>query len=305
MRYLIDCDPGADDVMALMIGLKKLDQEIKGIITVSGNVVIETVTKNACAVVELANKEIPVCQGSCSPLIKAPFMASEVHGESGMGPFKLDSGSRHLVHQNFIDFYMEKIMESEEKTTIVALGPMTNIAILIKSHSEVASKISRVIFMGGSYNDGNVTPYAEFNAFVDPEAYKILFDSEVELVMVGLDATHMTLIKIEEIEEGIKGISKASLFMKNLLTWYAQNVMEVYGYLGAHMHDPSAIMYILYPEIFKTFKANLEISTNDDVTRGKIMINHQNPRKNVTVVSSIDNELFKQRFFEVIDQYNS
>ena len=221
-----------------------------------------------------------------------------------MGPLQLAPGTRHMVQQNFVDFYMEKIMESQEKTTIIALGPMTNIAILIKSHPEVISKIERVVFMGGSYNDGNVTPYAEFNAYVDPEAYKILFDSELELVMVGLDATHMTLFMKEDIEKGIQGRSEASKFMKDLLTWYANNVMEVYGYAGAHMHDPSAIMYILHPEIFQFFKANLEISTNDDVTRGKIMINHQNPRKNVTVVNSLDNELFKRRFFEVIDQYN-
>ena len=304
MRYLIDCDPGADDVMALLIGLKKLGQEIKGIITVSGNVPIGPVTSNACAVVELAKKDIPVCQGSDSPLIKKPYLASDVHGESGMGPLTLKSGTKHLVHQNFVDFYMEKIMESEEKTTIIALGPMTNIAILIKSHPEVISKIERVVFMGGSYNDGNVTPFAEFNAFVDPEAYKILFDSELELVMVGLDATHMTMFKKEEINKGINGNSEASLFMKNLMTWYAKNVIEVYGYEGAHMHDPSAIMYILYPEIFKVFRANLEISTNDDVTRGKIMINHQNPKKNVTVVRSLDNDLFKKYFFEIVDQYN-
>lgn len=305
MRYLIDCDPGADDVMALMIAMKKLDNEIKGIITVSGNVPIAAVTDNACAVVELAKKDVPVCQGSNTPLIKKPYLAADVHGEGGIGPLKLGSGSRHLANQNFVEFYLEKIFESNEKTTIVALGPMTNLAILIKSHPEVIPKIERVVFMGGSYNDGNVTPYAEFNAFVDPEAYKILFDSDLELTMVGLDATHMTLLSKEEIWEKIKGDSEASFFMKNLLTWYANNVMEVYGYKGAHMHDPSAIMYILYPEIFEIFKANLEISTNDDVTRGKIMINHQNPRKNITVVSSLDNNLFKKYFFEIIDQYNS
>ena len=305
MRFLIDCDPGADDVMALLIGLKELDQDIIGIITVSGNVAIEPVTYNACAVVELAKKEVPVCQGSRRPLLKEPYLASEVHGEGGIGPLKLNSGTRHQVKMNFVDFYMEKIMESEGKTTIVALGPMTNIAILIKSHPEVIPKIERVVFMGGSYNDGNVTPFAEFNAFVDPEAYKILFDSDLDLVMVGLDATHMTLMTLDEIENGIQGKSEASLFMKNLLTWYAHNVMAVYGYKGAHMHDPSAIMYILHPEIFENFKANLEISTNDDVTRGKIMINHQNQRKNVTVASSLDNNLFKKHFFEIIDHYNS
>lgn len=305
MRYLIDCDPGADDVMALMIGLKKFDDQIQGIITVSGNVPIEAVTANACAVVELAKKSVPVCQGSDAPLIKAPYLASDVHGEGGIGPLKLHSGSRHLVDMNFVDFYLEKIMESTEKTTIIALGPLTNIAILIKSHPEVMEKIERIVFMGGSYNDGNVTPYAEFNAYVDPEAYKILFDSPLDLTMVGLDATHMTLLHQEEIQKKIQASSDASLFMKNLLSWYTDNVMEVYGYEGAHMHDPSAIMYILYPEIFKIFKANLEISTNDDVTRGKIMINHQNQRKNITVVSSLDNNLFKKYFFEIIDQYNS
>ena len=303
MRYLIDCDPGADDVMALLYAMKHEELDIKGIITVSGNVPIEKVTYNACGVVKLAGRNIPVCKGSERPLIKAIFDASDVHGESGIGSLSLPDGKENLVERNFIDFYMEKLFESEEKTTIIALGPMTNLALLIKVHPETAEKIERIVFMGGAYNGGNVTPYAEFNAYVDPEAYKILFDTEIKMVMVGLDATHMSLLKLEEIES-LDLHTEPGKFIKDLLTWYCKNVMEVYGYEGAHMHDPSAILYLTNPEIFTSFNSTLDIATNDDITRGKILVNNRSQKKNVTVLSSLDNEKFKNVFFNTLKKYN-
>lgn len=303
MRYLIDCDPGADDVMALLYAMKQEELDIRGIITVSGNVPIDKVTYNACGVLKLTGRTIPVCKGSSEPLVKRLFNASDVHGESGIGSLSLPDGKENLVEMNFIDFYMEKLFESEEKTTIIALGPMTNLALLIKVHPEAAAKIEQIVFMGGAYNSGNVTPYAEFNAYVDPEAYKILFDTEIRMTMVGLDATHMSLLKLEEIES-LDLQSEPGKFIKNLLTWYCKNVMEVYGYEGAHMHDPSAIVYITNPEIFTSFKTTLDISTNDDVTRGKVLINGRSAKKNVTVLSSLDNEKFKNVFFNTLKKYN-
>jgi len=302
MRYLIDCDPGADDVMALLYAMKREELDIRGIITVSGNVPIEKVTYNACGVLKLTGRNIPVCKGSTKPLVKKIFTASDVHGESGIGPFSLPDGKENLIEMNFIDFYMEKLFESDENTTIIALGPMTNIALLIKVHPEAAAKIERIVFMGGAYNDGNVTPYAEFNAYVDPEAYKILFDTEIKMVMVGLDATHMSLLKLEEIES-LELHTEAGKFMKDLLTWYCKNVMEVYGYEGAHMHDPSAILYVTNPEIFTSFNSTLDISTSDDFTRGKILINNRSQKKNVTVLSSLDNEKFKNVFLNTLKKY--
>jgi len=303
MRYLIDCDPGADDVMALLYAMKREELDIRGIITVSGNVPIDTVTYNACGVLKLTGRNIPVCKGSEKPLVKTMFNASDVHGESGIGPLSLPDGKENLVGTNFIDFYMDKLFESEEKTTIIALGPMTNLALLIKVHPEAAAKIERIVFMGGAYNGGNVTPYAEFNAYVDPEAYKILFDTEIKMVMVGLDATHMSLLMLEEINN-LELHSEAGKFIKNLLTWYCKNVMEVYGYEGAHMHDPSAILYVTNPEIFTSFISTLDISTNDDITRGKILINNRSLKKNVTVLSSLHNEKFKNVFFNTLKKYN-
>lgn len=302
MRYLIDCDPGADDVMALLYAMNQEELDIRGIITVSGNVPIEKVTYNACGVLKLTGRHIPVCKGSAGPLVKANFNASDVHGDSGIGPLSLPDGKENLVEMNFIDFYMEKLFESEEKTTIIALGPMTNLALLVKVHPEAVEKIEQIVFMGGAYNSGNVTPYAEFNAYVDPEAYKILFDTPLKMTMVGLDATHMSLLKLEEIER-LDLYSEAGKFIKNLLTWYCKNVMEVYGYDGAHMHDPSAILYITNPEIFTSFKSTLDISTNDDFTRGKILLNNQSAKKNSTVLSSLDNEKFKQVFFSTLKKY--
>ncbi|MGB4590094.1 MAG: nucleoside hydrolase [Clostridiaceae bacterium] len=303
MRYLIDCDPGADDVMALLYAMNREELDIRGIITVSGNVPLDTVTYNACGVLKLTGRNIPVCKGSAKPLVKKSFNASDVHGESGIGSLSLPDGKTNLVEMNFIDFYMEKLFESEEKTTIIALGPMTNLALLIKVHPEAASRIEKIVFMGGAYNNGNVTPYAEFNAYVDPEAYKILFDTEIKMVMVGLDATHMSLLKLEEISS-LELHSEAGKFIKDLLTWYCKNVMEVYGYEGANMHDPSAIMYVTNPEIFTSFVSTLDISTNDDITRGKILINNRSQKKNVTVLSSLDNEKFKKVFFETLSKYN-
>lgn len=302
MRYLMDLDPGADDVFAMLIAFKK-KLNIKGLITVSGNVPIDKVTYNALGVLKLLDKDIPVCMGSSSPIVKKRFTASDVHGESGIGDLTLPDGKENLVSKNFIDFYLEKLYESKEKTTIIALGPLTNIALLYKTHPEVKDKIKEIIFMGGAFSDGNVTPYAEFNAYVDPESYQILFNSDIEMVMVGLDATHKSLLMLEEIENlNLKG--EVGEFAKKLLTWYCKNVMKTFGYKGCHMHDPSTIMYILRPDIFTSFEARIDISLNDDITRAHMMIDKESKYKNVKVLDSLNNDLFKEEFFKILKKYN-
>lgn len=304
MRCLIDCDPGADDVLALLFALQRVELDVQGIVTVAGNVPLEEVTANACGVVELTGRNLPVCAGSDRPLVKGRYHASEVHGESGIGPLKLPQGLEHRVNTNFIDFYMEKLFATEEKTTIIALGPLTNVALLLRTRPEAMERIQRIVFMGGAYGTGNVTPFAEFNAYVDPEAYKIVFDSGLPVTMVGLDATHETLISPQEIAN-LRANTPESTFIKDLLTWYCHNVMTVYGYAGAHMHDPSAIMMLVHPEIFRTFDASLTISTQEDYTRAHILVDRSAPRKNVTVTSGLDNEAFKSIFFHTLEKYLS
>ncbi|NLC67107.1 MAG: ribonucleoside hydrolase RihC [Clostridium sp.] len=302
MRYLMDLDPGADDVFAMLIALKE-NLNIKGIITVSGNVPINKVTYNALGLLKLVGKNIPVCKGSSSPIVKESFTASDVHGDSGIGDLILPDGKENLVPDNFIDFYLKKLYESERKTTIIALGPLTNIALLYKTHPEVKDKIEEIIFMGGSISEGNVTPYAEFNAYVDPESYQILFDSGIKMVMVGLDATHKSLLKIDEIEN-LDLFGEVGVFTKKLLIWYCKNVMKTFGYPGCHMHDPSTIMYILRPDIFTYFHAKLDISTNNDITRAHIMVDKESNSKNIKILNSLNNELFKDEFFKILKKYN-
>lgn len=289
--------------MALLLAMTQPEMDIVGIVTVSGNVPIEHVTRNACGVLKLVGRSIPVCQGSASPLVKKLFTASDVHGESGIGSLSLPDGGEHLVDTHFLDFYREKLYAAEEKTTIIALGPLTNIAILLKAYPEVAERIHQIVFMGGAIEEGNVTRYAEFNAYVDPEAYKIMFDSRIPCVMAGLDATHMSLLTMEDIG-GLPSDTEVSAFVKELLTWYCRNVMETYGYPGCHMHDPSAIMYLIHPEVFTATQSRLDIITSDDHFRGKVVLDRSDGDPHVTVLRALDNEAFKVAFFHALQQYN-
>ena len=202
-NIIIDCDPGIDDAVALAAAFANRDKlNILGICTVAGNQSIDKVTENALRIVNfLGAPEIPVAKGASEPLVKKACPAATVHGENGLGNTELPKGDNVIVSNNAITFMEETIrnLPEGEKITLVPLGPLTNIALLLKVYPEVKEKIDEICLMGGSASGGNVTATAEFNIWHDPEAAKIVFESGVNVVMCGLDVTRICGLDKEHI----------------------------------------------------------------------------------------------------------
>ena len=260
---LIDCDPGIDDAIALMVARASEAFEIKGITSVSGNLDIETTTKNIGLFAKVLELKAVLARGASEPLVKDKFSAEEVHGSDGLGGASSLFGvswTEEKVQQNAVDTMRKLLLAEDRKTAIVAIGPLTNIALLLKTYPEVKEKIRVISIMGGSLEGGNVTPLSEFNFYVDPEAASIVFQSGVPLILSGLHMTLDATISEENLEEirnhpGV--LSKPAAAMLN-------------NYPGtAHpLHDPCAVLALSHPEIFTYEDLTVHIDTREGDSQG-------------------------------------
>lgn len=301
-KIIIDCDPGHDDAMAIMLALAHPEAlELLGIVTVAGNQTIEKVTQNALKVMTVLGRDIPVIRGAEKPLVRKLHTAPEAHGESGMdGPLVQDIRAKES-EETALAFY-KRILEQEEKVTIVAIGPLTNVAVLLKACPELKKKIECISLMGGSVYSGNVTSKAEFNFYVDPEAAKIVYESGVKLIQAGLEVTDRTAILFEEVEQFADG-GKVSKFVYDLFGFYTLFSKEN-GLSKTPVFDACAVMYLLYPEIFEEKKYYVEIETAGELTRGMSVADTREwknlPKPNTTVLMGADREKFIQHFITSI-----
>src|SRR5580765_8862465 len=200
LPVLLDCDPGHDDAIALLLALGSDELDVRGITTVAGNQTLEKTTANAIRVLELAGRaEIPVAAGAGRPLVREPRVAAEVHGETGLDGPDLPPPQGEPSRQHAVDFLAERI----EGATLVATGPLTNVALLLARHPEAVPQ--RIVLLGGAIAEGNVTPAAEFNIWADPEAAHRVFTSGLDVTMIGLDVTHRALVGKAETERLRRG----------------------------------------------------------------------------------------------------
>jgi pyrimidine-specific ribonucleoside hydrolase len=300
---IIDCDPGHDDAIAIMLALANNDKlNVKLISTIGGNQTLEKVTNNALKIVEFLKSDIKVVKGADRPLVRTLRVAPEAHGESGMdGPLLNDPKSK--ADDNGINLLAKTILENEKKITLVPIGPLTNIALLLKIYPEVKDKIELISFMGGGINSGNVTSAAEFNIYVDPEAADIVFRSKIPLVMSGLDVTSKAYI-LEDEHRSIKNNGKVSNLFSELLEFYGI-YGKLHGYTGNAMHDPCAIAYLLEPEIFKSKDLFVEVILDSEIARGQTLADMRpKPRRgpNMKVLLDVRRESFKSLLFESLEK---
>lgn len=267
----IDCDPGHDDALALLTVIANSEQaNILGVSTIGGNQTLEKVTKNAQNVLSFINSKIPLIKGEEGPLVKSLHTAPEAHGDSGMdGPF-FKEGNYPLVTENFLQYMYKSIISIEEKVILVGLGPLTNIALLLKAFPEVKEKIDYISIMGGGLSHGNVTSLAEFNIYVDPEAAQIIFQSGVSIVMSGLDVTEKSEITVQEILS-LKGKGRVSNLAYELLDFYNKSGRQ-FGFVNSPIHDLCAVAYILKPDIFDGEHHFVEVVTDNGTARGLTFI---------------------------------
>jgi purine nucleosidase/pyrimidine-specific ribonucleoside hydrolase len=289
---LLDCDPGHDDAIALLLALGSDELDLRGVTTVAGNQTLEKTTANAIRVLELAGRaEIPVAAGAGRPLVREPRVAADVHGETGLDGPDLPPPQADPSPQHAVDFLAERI----EGATLVATGPLTNVALLLARYPE--AKPERIVLMGGAIAEGNVTPAAEFNIWADPEAAQRVFMSGLDITMVGLDVTHKALVNPDQ----LRGSGRIGEVVAELLEFYGGFHRSVYGWDGSPIHDAVAVAHVIDPELLEVERLNVRIDTESELCRGRTVVDvwrrtGLEPTANVAV--GIDPE----RFVDLLQQ---
>ena len=266
---VIDCDPGHDDAIAILLALASPEVELRGITTVAGNQTLEKTTRNALKVVELTGRtDIPVAAGADRPLRRALRTAANVHGESGLEGPDLPDPTTRPVAAEAVDLLAELI---EPGVVLVPTGPLTNVALLLERHPDVAERLERIVWMGGAIAEGNVTPAAEFNAFVDPEAAAAVFGSGIPVTMIGLDVTHMALFTPEHADR-LRGTGKAGRVVAELSDFFQKFHEERYGFHGSPIHDALAVADVIDPTLVTRLHCNVEIETASQYCDGRTVV---------------------------------
>jgi len=292
---VLDCDPGHDDAIALLLALASPEIELRGVTTVAGNQTVEKTTANALRVLELAGRnDVEVAAGAGRPLVREPFVAAYVHGETGLDGSDLPPARGEPVTQHAVDFLAERA----GGITLVATGPLTNVALLLARHPEVRPE--RIVLMGGAIAEGNVTPAAEFNVWADPEAAKRVFASGLDLTMVGLDVTHQALVRTEH-KERLRGAGRVGRTVAELLDFYDRFHREVYGFDGSPIHDAVALAYAFRPELLETRELNVEVDCESELCRGRTVVDvwcRSGREANANVAVGIESAAFVELLVE-------
>ena len=271
-KIIIDTDPGQDDAVAILLALASPDEiEVLGITAVAGNVPLSLTEKNARIVCELAGRpDIAVYAGCDRPLKRKLVTAEHVHGKTGLDGPDLPEPEIKLQEKHGVDFIIDTIMqEPENSISLCPLGPLTNIASAILKQPKIVSRIKKIVLMGGAYFEvGNITPAAEFNIFVDPDAAKIVFEAGIDMVVMPLDVTHKALVTEKRNEAFRQLKSPVGIAVAEMTDFFERFDKEKYGSSGAPLHDPCVTAYLIDPKIFSGKNINVEIETKSDLTLG-------------------------------------
>lgn len=303
---IIDTDPGMDDAIALFLAFSSDELDIKALTTVGGNIPLEKTSRNALDLVGYSSKEIKVSQGADKPLIRPLETAEWVHGKNGLGSVVLAKSNGKLYEKKAWDTIYEEAMSCEGKLHIIALGPLTNIAITIMKYPNIVNKIDRITLMGGSCYIGNTTAAAEFNIYVDAEAADIVFKSGIPITMVGLDATHKSLISEEEIEEITSTKTEATKVIKELLVANVEFRKKYSDSSEAIIHDALAVAAVIDPSIIYKEDYYVAIETMGELTYGKTVVDLTKVTKNppnAEVALGVDREKFVKMLNEMTKAY--
>jgi inosine-uridine nucleoside N-ribohydrolase len=265
---LLDCDPGHDDAIALLLALASPEVELLGVTTVAGNQTLAKTTANAIRILEFAGRsDVPVAAGAAQPLVREPFVAAYVHGETGLDGPDLPPAQGAPLATHAVDFLAETIRSSPRPVTLVPIGPLTNVALLLALHPDVRPE--RIVLMGGAIAEGNVTPAAEFNIWCDPEAAARVFASGIDVTMIGLDVTHKAIFT--PAHSG-RLAGRTGGLVTELLRFYDRFHREVYDFDGSPIHDAVAVAHVLNADLVGTLKRNVEIEIASELCRGRTVV---------------------------------
>ena len=300
---VLDCDPGHDDAMAIILAAYNPKIKLLGISTVSGNGAIEKVTQNALRVCALAKINVPVAQGSGVSLLGAAEAATDIHGESALDGADLPAPTFELQKMTGVELIGKLVRESSEKVTLVATGPLTNIALFLKLYPELVSNVAQIVFMGGSASRGNRTPYAEFNIWMDPEATDVVLKSGLPLTMCGLDVTHQALVTQEVFGELEAMGTELSKKIIGLMKFFAKTYDEVFEMPDPPLHDPVAIAVLIDATVVQSKFVNVECELKGEFTRGATVVDifdREGRKKNATVALNLDAPKFWSMMLDAV-----
>lgn len=272
-KVILDCDPGHDDAMAILLAAKHLD--VLGITTVAGNQTLDKVTINALKVVELAGlTHIPVAKGMDRPLVRPPRHAPEIHGETGLDGPHLPEPTTPLDPRHAVDFLIDTAM-SNDGITLVPTGPLTNVATALRREPRIAKRLQEISLMGGSLTYGNSTPVAEFNIYTDPEAAHIVFSSGVPVKMCGLNITRQ--VGATEVErERIRSLGTAvAKVVAEWLDFFSGTLKQVFGLTGGSLHDPCAVAALIDPTLIEFGPMHVAIELKGEHTCGMTVCDYR------------------------------
>ena len=303
LNLIIDCDPGVDDAVALALAAAFRDRlRLLAITTVAGNQTLERVTANALNLSALLGLDVPVASGCAEPLVREKAPAADIHGPTGLGDCRLPESGRRPASDNAVLFLQNTILSlpPEEGVTLVPIGPLTNIALLLKAFPEVKPRISQICLMGGGINGGNRTAAAEFNIWADPEAAHMVFTAGIPLTMCGLDATMQGGLTRPQVEGLRTGGGKVSAYFGEMLDFYFRSLNYRNRDVVA-IHDATTLLYLLYPDLFATAQLPVTVDCGEGLTRGMTLADRRSfledggPR--VTVLTDVKDP---QRYQEIL-----
>lgn len=266
---ILDCDPGHDDAIALLLALASPEIELLGVTTVSGNKTVEQTTANAIRVLDhVGRDDVPVAAGADRPLVRRREVRGNHHGETGLDGPDLPAPTRGPHPQHAIDWIAETLSMRRKPVTLVATGPLTNVALFLARYPELQANLERIVLMGGAIGEGNVTPAAEYNMWVDPEAGARVFSSGVALTMVGLDVTYKALMTPAQAQR-LAAAGRAGKLVADLYGFYSRFHLERFGWEGAPIHDACAMAHVIDPSLLETCACGVRIDTGGELSRGR------------------------------------
>jgi purine nucleosidase/pyrimidine-specific ribonucleoside hydrolase len=296
---ILDCDPGHDDAIALLLALASPEVDLLGVTTVAGNQTLDKTTANAIRVLDhVGVSDLPVAAGADRPLVRERHVAADVHGETGLDGPDLPPPSREALDVHAVQWMADALSASPSPVTLVPTGPLTNIALLLAAHPRVADRIERVVLMGGAVGEGNVTPAAEFNIWADPEAAARVFTSGLDVTMVGLDVTHQALMTPAHIQT-LAAKGRAGRLIADLYGFYSRFHRDVYGWEGSPVHDAVAMAHVIDGTLLGTERLGVVVDTGPELSRGRThadLSGRSRWPRSCHVALSIDSE----RFFELL-----
>ncbi|QJW35906.1 nucleoside hydrolase [Cellulosimicrobium protaetiae] len=268
-RVLLDCDPGHDDAIAMLLAHGSPAVDLVAVTTVAGNQTLEKVTRNALAVAELVGMDVPVAAGCDRPLVRPRIVAPDIHGDSGMDGPVLPAPRRAVDRRHAVELIVETVMSAEPgEITLVPTGPLTNVAMAARREPRIVPRVREVVMMGGGYQVGNRTPVAEFNVLADPEAAHVVLNEAWPVTMVGLDLTHQA-VATPDVRARLAALdTPAARFVGELLDFYGATYRTAQGFPYPPVHDPCAVAYVIDPEVLTTRRAPLDVELHGALTTG-------------------------------------